>query len=254
MTIFAEELVFPPLSHILRWKDLFSGFNKIGVISILAALITLLIFALAGKGDPLTAPKGIKNFAESIIEFVQKNIIEPTMGHDGLAWTPFLLSLFMFVFLTNITGIIPTFQMPANARLAAPLFLALIVWLIFIGVGLKHQGVRYFTSLLWPPGVPTALKPLVGVIEFVSTILVRPFSLAVRLFANMMAGHILLFTFALMMKTMLNSVWWLKGLSFLPFLMLLFLTAFEVLVAFLQAYIFGMLTGVYIGSSAHPEH
>ena len=254
MTIFAEELVFPPLSHILRWKDIIPGFNKIGVISVLAALITLLIFALAGKGDPLVAPKGIKNFAESIIEFVQKNVIEQTMGHDGMPWTPFLLSLFMFVFLTNITGIIPTFQMPANARLAAPLFLALIVWLVFIGVGLKHQGPKYFTTLLWPPGVPVALKPLVGVIEFVSTIIVRPFSLAVRLFANMMAGHILLFTFALMMKTMLNSVPWLKFLSFLPFLMLLFLTAFEVLVAFLQAYIFAMLTGVYIGSSAHPEH
>lgn len=254
MTIFAEELVFPPLSHILRWKDIIPGFNKIGVISVLAALITLLIFALAGKGDPLVAPKGIKNFAESIIEFVQKNVIEPTMGHDGLAWTPFLLSLFMFVFLTNITGIIPTFQMPANARLAAPLFLALIVWLVFVGVGLKHQGPKYFTTLLWPPGVPVALKPLVGVIEFVSTIIVAPFSLAVRLFANMMAGHILLFTFALMTKTMLNSVPWLKALSFLPFLMLMFITAFEVLVAFLQAYIFAMLTGVYIGSSAHAEH
>jgi F-type H+-transporting ATPase subunit a len=254
VTIFAEELVFPPLSHILRWKDLFSGFNKIGVISILAALITLLIFALAGKGDPLVAPKGIKNFAESIIEFVQKNVIEPTMGHDGLAWTPFLLALFMFILLTNITGIIPTFQMPANARLAAPLFLSLMVWIVFIVVGFKNQGISYLKNSLFPPGVPKALYILVTPIEFVSTFIVRPFSLAVRLFANMMAGHILLFTFALMMKTMLNSVPWLKALSFLPFLMLLFLTAFEVLVAFLQAYIFSMLTGVYIGSAAHAEH
>lgn len=254
MTIFAEELVFPPLSHILRWKDLFSGFNKIGVISVLAALITLLIFALAGKGDPLVAPKGIKNFAESIIEFVQKNVIEPTMGHDGLKWTPFLLALFMFILLTNITGIIPTFQMPANARLAAPLFLSLMVWIVFIVVGFKNQGIGYLKNSLFPPGVPKALYLLVTPIEFVSTFIVRPFSLAVRLFANMMAGHILLFTFALMMKTMLNSVPWLKALSFLPFLMLLFLTAFEVLVAFLQAYIFSMLTGVYIGSAAHAEH
>jgi F-type H+-transporting ATPase subunit a len=254
VTIFAEALVFPPLSHILRWKDIVPGFNKIGVISVLAALITLLIFALAGKGDPLVAPKGVKNFAESIIEFVQKNIIEPTMGHDGLAWTPFLLAIFMFILLTNITGIIPTFQMPANARLAGPLFLALLIWVVFIVVGFKHQGIGYLKSSLFPPGVPKALYLLVTPIEFVSTFLVRPFSLAVRLFANMMAGHILLFTFALMTKTMLNSVPWLKALSFLPFLMLLFLTAFEVLVAFLQAYIFSMLAGVYIGGSAHPEH
>jgi F-type H+-transporting ATPase subunit a len=254
VTIIAEALEFPPLSHILRWKDIVPGFNKIGVISVLAALVTLLIFALAGKGDPLVAPKGIKNFAESIIEFVQKNIIEPTMGHDGLAWTPFLLAIFMFILLTNITGIIPTFQMPANARLAGPLFLALLIWVVFIVVGFKHQGIGYLKSSLFPPGVPKALYILVTPIEFVSTFLVRPFSLAVRLFANMMAGHILLFTFALMTKTMLNSVPWLKALSFLPFLMLLFLTAFEVLVAFLQAYIFSMLAGVYIGGSAHPEH
>ena len=253
MIIFAKELVFPPLSHILRWKDIVPGFNKIGVISVLAMLITAAIFALAGKGDPLVAPKGIKNLAEQIIEFVQKNIVEQTMGHDGLPWTPFLLTMFMFIFLTNITGIIPTFQMPANARLAAPLFLALIVWVVFIAVGIKHQGIKYFTTLAWPPGVPVALKPLVGVIELVSTILVRPFSLAVRLFANMMAGHILLFTFALMMDALVHSGI-LAGIVFLPFLMLLFLTAFEVLVAFLQAYIFSMLAGVYIGSSAHPEH
>ncbi len=254
MIIFARALVFPPLSHILRWKDIFPGFNKIGVISVLAALIPLVVFGLASKGDPLVAPTGLKNLAEQIVEFIQKNVIEQTMGHDGLPWTPFLLSLFMFVFLSNITGIIPTFQMPANARLAAPLFLAVIVWITFIVVGIKHQGIKYFTSLLWPPGIPTGMKPLVGLIEIVSTVVLRPFSLAVRLLANMMAGHILLFTFALMIDTMLHSVPWLKALSFLPFLMLVFVTAFEVLVAFLQAYIFSMLTAVYIGSSSHPEH
>ena len=252
--IFARELVFPPLSHILRWKDFAPSINKIAVISVLAALITFVIFYLAGQGDPMAAPKGIKNFGESIVEFIQNSVIMQTMGGDGLPWTPFLLTIFSFVFLTNITGIIPTFQMPANARLAGPLVLALVVWLVFIGVGLKHQGAKYFGSLLWPPGVPVALKPLVGVIEFVSTILVRPFSLAVRLFANLMAGHILLFTFALMTDTLLHSVAWLKPFAVLPVLMLIFLTAFEVLVAFLQAYIFAMLTAVYIGSSAHPEH
>ncbi len=254
MNILAEQLVFPPLSHILRWKELAPGFNKVALISVLATLITLAIFALAGGGDPLKAPRGIKNFAEMIVEFIQKNVIQQTMGEHGMGWTPFLLTIFCFVFLTNITGIIPTFQMPANARLAAPLFLALIVWITFIVVGLKHQGLGYIGHLAWPPGVPVALKPLVGVIELVSTILVRPFSLAVRLFANMMAGHILLFTFALMTKTLLKSVLVLKFLAIFPLLMLIFLTAFEVLVAFLQAYIFAMLTAVYIGSSAHPEH
>lgn len=248
--IIAEELVFPPLSHILRWKEIFPAFNKVTLICVLAAVITTVIFAIAGKGSHTEAPKGIKNFAESIVEFVQRQVILPTIGEKGFGWTPFLLTIFCFVFLTNIPGIIPTFQMPANARLfAGPLVLALVVWITYIGVGIKHQGVGYFSHLLWPPGVPVALKPLVGIIEFVSTILVTPFSLAVRLFANLMAGHILLFTFALMTKTMLNSVPWLKALSFAPFLMLVFMTAFEVLVAFLQAYIFAMLSAVYISNS-----
>jgi len=229
--IFAKELVFPPLSEILRWRDIAGGFNKVGVISLLAMIVTT-----------------------TVVEFIQNGVIMQTMGHDGLPWTPFLLSIFSFVFLTNITGIIPTFQMPGNARMAGPLFLALIVWITFICVGFKHQGIGYLKSALFPPGVPKALYILVTPIEFVSTFLVRPFSLAVRLFANMMAGHILLFTFALMTKTLLNSVVWLKFFSFLPVLMLIFLTAFEVLVAFLQAYIFSMLTAVYIGSSAHAEH
>jgi F-type H+-transporting ATPase subunit a len=250
--IFALE--FPPLSEILRWKDIFPSFNKIAVISVLALIITAVIFAMAGGGDAKAAPKGVQNFAESIIDFVQNSVIMQTIGKEGLGWTPFLMTIFCFVFLTNITGIIPTFQMPANARMAGPLFLALLVWATFIIVGFKHQGIGYLKSALFPPGVPAALYLLVTPIEFVSTFLVRPFSLAVRLFANMMAGHILLFTFALMTKELLAGSAALKPVAILPVLMLIFLTAFEVLVAFLQAYIFSMLTAVYIGSSLHAEH
>jgi F-type H+-transporting ATPase subunit a len=252
--IFAA-LEFPPLSHILNWKDLVTGLNKIGVIAVLAALVTILVFGLAGRGDPLRAPRGIRNFAETVVEFIQKNVILQTMGNDGLGWTPFLTTVFSFVFLMNITGVIPTFQMPGNARMAAPLFLAIIVWLIYNAVGIKHQGIGgYLKSSLFPPGLPKPLYLLVTPIEFVSNFLVRPFSLAIRLFANLMAGHILLFTFALMTKSLLDSVLWLKPVAILTVAMLIFLTAFEVLVAFLQAYIFSMLTAVYIGSSAHPEH
>ena len=114
-----------------------------------------------------------------------------------------------------------------------------------------------FLPLLTGSGVPVALKPLVGVIELISNYFVRPFSLTVRLFANMLAGHILLVTFALLTSSLVTAetkVWMLKPMAILPFFMLIFLTAFEVLVAFLQAYIFTILTAVYIGGSAHPEH
>jgi F-type H+-transporting ATPase subunit a len=139
--------------------------------------------------------------------------------------------------------------------MAIPLFLSLIVWVTYIGVGLKHQGLAYLGHTLWPPGVPTALKPLVGFIEFVSNILVRPFSLTVRLFANMLAGHILLVTFALLTEALVQAKdKILIPVGILPFGMLVFLVAFEVLVGFLQAYIFTILTAVYISSSFQGEH
>lgn len=245
-------LEFPPINAILRWKDIFPTFNKIALIAVLATLIGIALFYLASRRDPKAAPTGARNLAEQSIEFIEEGIVMQTIGKEGLKWTPFLLSLFIFIFLCNIPGIIPVLQMPATARIAIPLSLSLLVWVIYIAVGLKHQGAGYFGHLLWPPGVPVALKPLVGVIEFISTIFVAPFSLTVRLMANMMAGHILLVTFGLLAE----SLFWartsqaiLVPMGVLPFVMLVFLTVFEILVAFLQAYIFTILAGVYIGTS-----
>ncbi|MFM8563156.1 MAG: F0F1 ATP synthase subunit A [Acidimicrobiia bacterium] len=249
-------LEFPPINEILRWKDLFPSFNKIALIAVAAALIGTIIFLLAGNKDPMKAPKGVRNLAETIVEFIENGIVMQTMGRDGLGWTPFLMSIFTFIYLCNVPGIIPFLQMPATARIAIPMFLSLLVWVVFIGTGFKHQGFGYIKSSLFPPGVPKALYILVTPIEFISTFLVRPFSLTVRLFANMLAGHILLVTFALLSEALFQA----KGnpglipVGVLPLFMLIFLTGFEVLVAFLQAYIFTILTAVYIGGAAHPEH
>ena len=245
-------LDFPKINEILRWQDIFPSFNKIALIAVLAAVIGSGIFLLAGSKDSSVAPKGIRNLAEIMVEFIEESVVMQTMGKKGLKWTPFLLSLFVFIYLCNVPGIIPLFQMPATARIAIPLFLSLLVWIVFIGTGLKHQKGAYFGHLLWPPGVPIALKPLVGLIEFFSTIIVRPLSLTVRLFANMLAGHILLVTFALLSEAMFQAKTFQPFLNIggiLPFFMLVFLTGFEVLVGFLQAYIFAILTAVYIGTS-----
>jgi F-type H+-transporting ATPase subunit a len=247
-------LDFPEISHILVWPDIVPGINKIGVITILAVAATALIFFLANRKDPMVAPTGVRNVAEASVDFIEDGIVMQTMGRDGLSWTPFLLALFFFVLFTNITEIIPTFQMPGNARMAAPMTLALIVWVVFIVVGFKHQGVHYLGSTLFPPGVPKALYILVTPIEFISTFLVRPFSLAVRLFANMLAGHILLVTFAILTQALITGTAVVKILFVLPLFMLIFLTAFEVLVSVLQAYIFTILAAVYIGGAMHPEH
>jgi F-type H+-transporting ATPase subunit a len=245
-------LEFPPINEILRWQDIFPTFNKIALIAVLATVISIALFLLAARRDPMVAPTGIRNLAEVTIDFIEESIVMQTLGKSGLKWTPFLLSLFMFIFLCNIPEVIPPFNMPATARIAIPMSLALLVWVIYIGTGIKHQGLAYFGHLLWPPGVPTALKPLVGAIEFISTIIVTPFSLTVRLMANMLAGHILLVTFALLTHALFTaetSQVFLVPMSILPFGMLVFLTAFEILVAFLQAYIFAILAAVYINNS-----
>jgi len=215
-------------------------------------LIGMALFMLAARADAKKAPTGARNLAETTVEFIEEGIVMQTLGKQGLGWTPFLLSLFIFIFLCNIPGVIPILQMPATARMAIPLALSLLVWVLFISTGLKHQGAKYFGHLLWPPGVPTPLKPLVGGIEFVSTIFITPFSLTVRLMANMMAGHILLVTFGLLTEALVTAETQqllLVPTSILPFFMLIFLTGFEILVAFLQAYIFTILAAVYFSNS-----
>jgi F-type H+-transporting ATPase subunit a len=250
-------LDFPPINEVIRWRDLFPSFNKVALIAILAVLIGTMIYLIAAHRDPMVAPTGVRNVAEVGVEFIEDQIVMQTIGRDGLGWTPFLLTLFIFVYLCNLPGVIPILQFPATARMAIPFFLALIVWLVYNVVGFKHNGLRYLTGMLWPRNVPVAMRPLVGLIEFLSNIILRPFSLAVRLFANMLAGHMLLVTFALLANALLfaeTKQLLLKPLTILPIFMLLFLTAFEILVGLLQAYIFTILTGVYIGLAAHPEH
>jgi F-type H+-transporting ATPase subunit a len=250
-------LEFPPVSTLLEWPDILFkgtlfGLNKVGLIYMFAAAATLALFFVGGKRNMV--PTGAQNWAEVSVDFVENGIIMQTMGREGLKFLPFLTSIFFFVLFSNITEVIPFIQFPANARMAAPLFLAIIVWLVFNYIGIRSQGlVGYFKHMLAPPGVPVALLPLVALIEFVSTIFVRPFSLAVRLFANLLAGHLLLVTFgvlaaALWSKSLLITIVW------APFLVLIGLTAFEILVSVLQAFIFTILTAVYIGGALHPEH
>jgi F-type H+-transporting ATPase subunit a len=178
---------FPPINTILRWKDVTPGINKVVIISILSAVIGTVLFLVAASKDARKAPKGSRNLAEIIVEFIEKNIIMETMGKSGMGWTPFLLTMFIFIYLCNLPGIIPFIQMPATARMGVPAFMALLVWVVFNATGIKHQGLfGYFKNVLFPPGVPKALYVLVTPIELISTLVVRPFSLAVRLFANML--------------------------------------------------------------------
>ena len=161
----------------------------------------------------------------------------------------------------NLFEITPFVNFPITSRMAIPLFLALLTYVVFVFIGFKTSGLRYVADLLWPPGVPVALKPLVGIIELVNVFAVRPFSHAVRLFANMAAGHVMLslllvtgWIFSLNLVTNFGEIgakgfagpaWFAFGIA---------IYVFEIIVAVVQAYIFTLLAAVYIQSSLHPEH
>ena len=251
-------LEFPPVSHLFVWPEFWegTGFNKTALVLLISTVCTCTLFLLGSRKRALV-PAGVQNVAESSFEMIEQSIADEVMGHDGKKWAPYFTALFFFIFFCNICSIIPVIQFPATSRLAIPLFLALLTWVIFIVVGFKHQGPGYIWHSINPSGVPTALKFLVVPIEFFSIFLMRPFSLAIRLFANMTAGHVLLAIFAIMTHELLivhNSGWFQVAFSPLPFFGLIAFTAFEVLVSVLQAYIFTILTAVYISESIHPEH
>ncbi len=250
-------LDFPPVSHLFQWPAIwFDGtpyaINKTVLIYLGVMLVTMAIFLLAGRPKETLVPSGIQHVAESGVSFIEESVVMQTIGPEGKKFLPFLTTIFFFILFSNITEVIPFVQFPANSRMAFPFTLAILVWGIYNFYGVKHQGFfGYLKNSLFPPGVPVALYIIVTPIELVSTFVVRPFSLMIRLWANMVAGHLLLVTFAILSATLWDSTY--AGAA-LPFAMLILMTGFEILVSFLQAFIFTILTAVYIGGAMHPEH
>lgn len=249
---------FPPISHVIEWPALFLEdtvleVNKVVLLMWLTTAIVFGFFFIASRQQQLV-PRGVQSIAEATIDFIRNGVIMQTMGPSGLSWMPFLLAVFLFIFVGNLWEIIPFAQMPVNARIAFPALLAVVVYVLYHVMGIKEQGIGpYLKNTLILPGVPFAMHFLLAPIEFITAFITQPLSLAVRLFANMLAGHLLLVSFA----TITAALWALAPtLVIFPFSLglLVGLTAFELLVAFLQAFIFAMLTGVYIGKAMHPEH
>lgn len=255
MNILALE--FPPVSHLFEWPDFaFDGtplaMNKTVLIYLAALVLTMLLFTYAGTRRT-RVPAGVQTVAEYGVVFVEDSIVAQTMGAEGKKFVPFLTTMFFFIFFSNIFEVIPFIQFPANARMAMPLTLALLVWVIYNFLGIRHQGaLGYLKSSLFPPGVPWPLYIIVTPIEFFSVFIIRPLSLAIRLWANMVAGHLLLVTFAVLSATLWSTATYVGWIA--PFVMLILMTGFEILVSFLQAFIFTILTAVYIGGAIHPEH
>jgi F-type H+-transporting ATPase subunit a len=229
------------------------GFGKPGLLLLICTGFVLLFFWSAFR-KPELVPGRMQNLGELGILFVRDQILRPQLGKKGDKWLPFLVSMFFFIWFNNIMGIIPILYFPAMAKFGFPVFLAGMVWLIYMGLGFKKQGFfGYWKTLLIPSGSPLWILPLLMPIEFLSNVLIRPFTLSVRLFANMLAGHVLLLVFSL-------ATWYLLSLSIgilysaTSFFVLILVTALEVLVQALQAFIFTILTATYISGAYEPAH
>jgi F-type H+-transporting ATPase subunit a len=252
--------LLPNVNELFEYDGIFGRhqwweFNKTALMAMISTLICVVIF-LVGARKRAMVPAGLQNVAEMGYETVEQQIAVEVMGpENGRKWAPFLSTLFFWIFFINIWSTVPFVYFPATSRMAIPLYLALQTWVIFIFVGFKHQGLGYFRNVV-PSGVPGPLLILVVPIEIISKYFIRPFSLAVRLFANMTAGHVLLAIFCIMTSELIihhNSGIWQIPLGILPFFALVAMTAFEFLVALLQSYIFTILTAVYVNESLHAE-
>ncbi len=251
-----DKLPFPPGVHDFFPPPLVGSDPWITKFAVLvwAAVAVIILFFLFTYRDPKLVPTRRQWLAESIYGFTRNNVAGDMIGHEGIRFAPYLTTLFCFILLTNFMGLIPGIQISPNSHIAFPAIMAFISYVMFISVGVrKHGFFSYFKHALIPPA-PWFILPLLIPIEFISTFLVRPFTLALRLFANMFAGHMILLVFTLGGFAMLNANVLLAPVSVLTWLLALALTFLEALVAILQAYVFVVLTASYLQGSLAEEH
>ncbi|MDI3469073.1 MAG: ATP synthase F0 sector subunit a [Pseudolabrys sp.] len=217
----------------------------------LAAVVLLTVFLLGATTRKAAVPSRLQSAAELTYEFVA-DMLCSTAGKEGMRFFPFVFTLFMFVLTLNLFGLIP-YAFSVTSHIIITAALALTVFLIVLTYGLVRHGLHFF-NLFVPKGVPILILPMIVAIEILSFVS-RPISHSVRLFANMLAGHIALQVFAgfiILLGTTLGAIGWVGGV--LPFAMIVALLALELLVAFLQAYVFAILTCIYLNDAIHPGH
>jgi F-type H+-transporting ATPase subunit a len=199
-------------------------------------------------------PTGLGAFVELVVVFIRDDIAEKNIGHgDGRKFTPLLCSFFFFILVAALLGLMP-FSATSTGNIAVTLALATISFLAQQWAGISKYGVvRHFAGLV-PPGLPPWLLPIMIPVEIIS-MFTKPFALMIRLFANMLAGHMVITTLLLLIPLM-AAVSTFFGVSMIPvsLLLSLFIMLLEILVAFIQAYIFTLLTAIFIGMYAHPAH
>jgi F-type H+-transporting ATPase subunit a len=241
---------FPPQVGDFWWSP-----TRINIIGLVVTAV-LCIFFFTALRKPALIPGKLQNLAEMAVDFVRVGIVEEILGAKGKPYLNLLLTMFWMIFAFNITGIIPFMNIAVTAVIGVPLLLAMVSYVVFNVAGIKEHGLgKYLKLNLFPAGVPGPIYLLVTPIEFISTFILRPVTLTIRLMANMMAGHLLLVLFFSATSYFLfEAEGIMKAVAIPSYAMGFAFTLFEVLVAVLQAYIFTLLTAVYIDGAVSHEH
>ncbi|MCX4734743.1 F0F1 ATP synthase subunit A [Streptomyces sp. NPDC097727] len=228
-------------------------FNKTMLLALLGTVIIVGFFWAAFR-KPKVVPGKLQMVAEAGYDFVRRGIVYETLGkREGEKYVPLMVSIFFFVWMMNLWSIIPLAQFPVTSVIAYPAGLALIVYILWMSITFKRHGfVGGFKNLTGYDKSLGAVLPLVMVIEFFSNVLVRPFTHAVRLFANMFAGHTLLLLFTIASWYLLNGI----GIAYagVSFVMVIVMTAFELFIQAVQAYVFVLLACTFIQGAVAEHH
>jgi F-type H+-transporting ATPase subunit a len=224
------------------------------VYGVTALLLCAVLIRISGRLK--VVPSKGQWMTEGVYNLVRNSLGRDIIGsQDFVKFLPLLFSLFTVLLINNLYGVIPFVQFPTFSRLGYAIALTVVVYVTYHGVGIRRKGLGGWVKSFMPPGLPGWVKPLMFVLEFLTYVVFRPVTLALRLFGNMFAGHLLLLVFVLggefltFHSTTLN-----KGAGVLSFLMVMVMSAFEIIVEFLQAYIFVLLTAVYIAGAVADEH
>lgn len=227
-------------------------------IVLLISVVGLGIFFITATRRLSLVPTKRQFMVEGVYGFVRNTIARDIIGaKDFKPFLPLLFTLFTMILVNNVFGIIPFVQFPTMSRVAFPMMLTLIVYLTYHGVAIKrkHGFFRYLKSLV-PEGLPGWLVPIMYVLEFLTFFVIRPLTLSLRLFGNMLAGHLMLLVFILGGEYLLlhSGNIGLQGAGVLSFAFSIVMTAFELLVEFLQAFIFTLLTALYLSDAVSEHH
>ena len=247
-----KDFVWDCWSGSIRLGGITFCFNFINMLLLIAFSATILFF-VAGLRRPKIVPGKFQSFVEMGIEFVRNQIVVQMIGPDGMRFLPLLATFFFFILMGNLLEVTPFVMFPLNSRIAFPVVMAIVAWVTYNTLGIKRHGlIGYLKLVMFPPGAPKLMYFLLAPIEFFSTIIVRPITLSVRLFANMVAGHFLLAVFFLGSIALFTGTPYVLGL--VSFAMGTVMIGFELFVAGLQAFIFAVLTASYIAGAIAEEH